>query len=895
MTGTGAALQQSQATVKTAPSGAGGGGGRRWPRGCLVRVRGRRWRVEESRSFADCQMLSLSGTGRADWHRHLVLLSPFDRPQPVEMSSHLCRVSWRQWLRAFCDLAAGAAPYGRLRTASSARIHLHAYQVEPSLVLLNGMATRVLLADEVGLGKTIQAGLFVSELHARLSAPRSLILTPAGLRDQWRCELHDRFGIDATVVDAPTLRQTLARIAAGKNPWAIWPVIVASFDFVKQPDVLRALDPFTWDALVVDEAHQCAIAPERSAAVRLLASRSRHVLLLTATPHAGDDDAFERLCRFGQVDRADAIVMFRRSRSDVGIERTRRVHLLRVRCSDGERRVHRLLDRYTKAVWNAPSASSDARLAMVVLRKRALSSAFALTQSLVRRREALFDVPSPVAQMALPFAGDAEPDEETPEDEEPVGCLAAPGMDDARERAWLDRLLEAARDAARCESKLRRLARLLRGVRQPAIVFTEYRDTARWLAGALQALGDVVLLHGGLSRAERQDVERRFRGGQAQFLVATDAAGQGLNLHHRCRLVVNLELPWNPIRLEQRIGRVDRLGQTRRPHAIHLVARDTAEEHIVRHLIVRQQRARQRVGEVSDAVGAAMEEVVAAAVMTSQGGDRHPSEDGRFPDQSCACDGGVRASHDLLPRRTPGLQPGGEPVFRTIDLHALALEEVARLSLARRLWAAPDTHPARRSAHDRTRAEAGLLCRSSRIRTSGGRARAPAEGCVATMPGHRARRSGLRRGLLCVFVVRGTDTTDEVLDESLVSLHLDVAPTFALRTAAPRDVGNWPGLRERAVAEALSGARAAATEAFRRTTAACLERERAMEAAECRPVPVQPGMFDRRALVQAEREDAGRAARDAGRTEHLSVLAARMAGPLAWHAELALVLVIPDK
>ena len=887
MSGTGAALQQSPATAKSAPSGGGSDDAHLWPRGCLVRVRGRRWKVEESRAFADCQMLGLTGTGRADCHRRLVLLLPFDRPRRIETAARLRRISWHQWLRAFRLLAASLAPCGRLHTAAAARIDLHPYQIEPSLALLNGMATRVLLADEVGLGKTIQAGLFVSELHARLPSPRSLILTPAGIRDQWGCELRDRFGMDATVVDAATLRRTAARIAAGKNPWAIWPVIVASFDFVKQPNVLRALDPFTWDALVVDEAHQCAMAPERSAAVRLLASRSRHVLLLTATPHAGDDEAFEALCRVGQADRADSIVMFRRGRSDVGLERTRRVHLLRVRCSDAERRMHRLLDRYTKAVWNSPRAASDARLAMIVLRKRALSSAAALTQSLERRLDALFDVPSPGDQMALPFGGDAEPDEQTPEDEEPVGCLAVPGMEGVRERTWLHRLLEAARDAAKRETKLHRLSCLLRGVRQPAIVFTEYRDTARWLAAALQPLGDVVLLHGGLSRAERQDVERLFRSGQAQFLVATDAAGQGLNLHHRCRLVVNLELPWNPMRLEQRIGRVDRLGQQRRPHAIHLVARDTAEEHIVRRLVVRQQRAKQRVGEVSDAVGAAREDEVAAAVMTNQNPLGSLSGFGAT----------VLGSEAQGPRAldTAGLRPGGEGAFRTIDVRTLALEEIARLSLARRVRAMSDTGLPPRSSwkettEDWTRAAAGR--RSSGTSTREGWAHGSAEGCIATMSRHRARRSTMGRGLLCVFAVRGTDATGEVVHESLVSLHLDAAPTLALRTAVSGP-GTWPEMKECAIAHASAGARAAA-EAFRRTTTVSLERERAFQSAEHGPPAVQPGMFDRRALVRAEREAAGRVARDAERTERLSALATRVAGSLTWRADLALVLVIPD-
>ncbi len=839
---------------------------RRWPPGCLVSVRGRRWRLLESRAFADCHLLMLRAAGRADTRR-VDLLCPFDQPQLIDQEGRLRRASWPVWLRTFRALARGTTPHGRLRTASAARIDLHAYQLEPSLAVLDAAARRLLLADEVGLGKTIQAGLIVSELHARQPAARTLILTPAGLRDQWAREMRERFAIDAAVVDAVAVRRAIAGVAAGTNPWAIWRVIVASVDFVKRPDVLRALDPFTWDTLVVDEAHQCALAPERSAAVRLLAARSRHVVLLTATPHAGDDESFERLCDIGRTGRDDRVVMFRRNRSDVGIPRTRRVHLLRVRCSERELRMHRLLERYAKAVWTSAAATSDARLAMIVLRKRALSSPAALARSLERRLQALFDVPLPEAQLPLPFAGIQDAGEDTPEDDEPTGCLAAPGLEGGREREWLGRVLDAARNATTGESKLRALTRLLHRVRESAIVFTEYRDTAVWLASALADTGgtarpdpgrehdpglrpDPVVLHGGLSRSERQDVERRFRTGQAHLLVATDAAGQGLNLHHRCRLVVNLELPWNPVRLEQRIGRVDRLGQTRRPHAVHLVARATAEERIVRRLVVRQERARQRVGDVNDAIGAATEDQVTAAVM-----EHHRSEERSEP-----------AGQDAEATRRVGRSSGGETAFTTIDLRALAQEELARLSWNRLL---------------RTGSPAPAL----RLPV------AACSACIALMPKRRSRKSALSPGVLCVFVVRGVNHEEEVVDESLVPLHLKVASTVPLTIAAAREVANGLLLERRVLAVAAPH-RQATSDSYRRVIVAALEHERALEAAEARPVPLQPGMFDRRAIVQAEHAAAGRAARDMVRIERRSMLEACASRPLSWRADLALVLVI---
>src|SRR5204862_5548103 len=186
-------------------------------------------------------------------------------------------------------------------------------------------------------------------------------------------------------------------------------------------------------------------------------------------------------------------------------------------------------------------------------------------------------------QPSLPFF-DADTDEE------PGHELGLAGLrDTTEEAAWLRQLAELARAAAVNESKLRALARLIRRAREPVVVFTEYRDTLNHLSEHLAEL-EPVQLHGGLSARERTAVLQRFTSGQVNVLLATDAASEGLNLHHRYRLVVNLELPWTPLRLEQRIGRVDRLGQRRRVHAVQLVAAGTREEAMVVRLDERSER-----------------------------------------------------------------------------------------------------------------------------------------------------------------------------------------------------------------------------------------------------------------------------------------------------------------
>ena len=198
-------------------------------------------------------------------------------------------------------LTSQATPFDRLRTAAFCRVELLDYQLEPALAVLKGAADRLLLADEVGLGKTIQTGLILSELRARGLADRVLILTPAGLRDQWAHELATRFAIHADVIDLRTLARTVAALPRGENPWALPGVRLTSFDFVKRPEVLRALDSIIWDLLVIDEAHAMTRTSDRGAAATWLGERTRRVILSTATPHAGDDVAFAGLCNIGRL------------------------------------------------------------------------------------------------------------------------------------------------------------------------------------------------------------------------------------------------------------------------------------------------------------------------------------------------------------------------------------------------------------------------------------------------------------------------------------------------------------------------------------------------------------------------------------------------------------------
>jgi hypothetical protein len=531
--------------------------GRRWRPGSYVRVRGRRWRVDDVTAGADCVALRLTDMERAP-HRTLTVLSPFDRLAAIHTSHAIKVLRPRRWLHELNRALVEVRPFGSLAGTARSGIRLLPHQLEPALATLRYGAMRVLIADAVGLGKTIQAGIILHELSLGSDTFRGVVLVPAGLREQWSAELLSHFGLPSVVADASWLQASASDHPQGINPWSLPGIYISSHDFVKRPEALLPLEEVTWDVVVVDEAHAAGSGTDRRAAIDAIAGRSVRVVLLTATPHAGDRAALGALCRIGRTSHSEVpITLFARSRNDVDARQPRRSTVLAVQLSEAERRMHELLRHYAGLVWSEAVVRNDdrAKLASIVLRKRALSSAGSLVTSVLRRIDLLSQQPptDEHQQLGLPLA-----DEDPLADEEPLDVLSAPGLADAsRERRWLTAIAEAGRLAARAESKTRILMRLLRRVRQPIIVFTEYRDTLARLEQRLRATGRAVL-----------------------------------TLQRRCRMVVHYELPWNPSRLEQRAGRVDRLGQRERVHELALVAADTSERLVVAPLLTRARRSR---------------------------------------------------------------------------------------------------------------------------------------------------------------------------------------------------------------------------------------------------------------------------------------------------------------
>ena len=557
--------------------------------GDRVRVRQRTWVVQDVDGYESCRILTLSGRTNDGTPQTVRFVHPFDDVESAGGTGRPRRVGIRAWRHACRALIAADGPVWAIRTAAAARILLLPYQLEPAMALLRGLGCRLLIADEVGLGKTVQAMLAVAELRARGAAARVLIVCPAGLRDQWAEECTTRFDLPVTILDQAGLRQVRAALPVGVNPWTTEPLVVASVDFVKRPEVLPALLAANWDVVVVDEAHSVSGESDRRQAVSRLCRRAPYVLLLTATPHNGDEAAFASLCDLGRLD--EGLVVFRRSRLEAGRDAGRRVHTLRVRLTDAERRMHAALRSLTRAV-RQESADLDRNtwLILSVLHKRALSSPFALAASAERRLRLLADGAGSQTEQLFLLLDDGSGDEDRADD---APMWGAPALRDSdRERQLLRQVVEAARQAEGSEGKLVRLRRLLESIDEPVIVFTEYRDTLLHVRN--QVAPDAAVIHGGMAREQRRAALRAFP--SAGVLLATDAAGEGLNLHQHCRAVINLELPWNPMRLEQRIGRVDRIGQQRRVHVFHLVSRGTGEARLLHRLAARVSQANARVG-----------------------------------------------------------------------------------------------------------------------------------------------------------------------------------------------------------------------------------------------------------------------------------------------------------
>ncbi len=641
--------------------------------GELVRVRGQQWvvaRVSQSRQPVDelaasslpgRTLVQLTSVSDDDLGEDLTLAWEVEPGREILPATRLPQVNATDWddpqtLGAFLD----AVRWGTVASADSRTLQapfrsgarIEEYQLEPVARALAMPRVNLLIADDVGLGKTIEAGLVIQEMLLRHRARRVLVVCPASLTLKWRDEMAAKFGLDFTVLDAAALRELRRTHGLEANPFAVHPRTIISLQWLRSPRVQRLLDevltpeahyPGYFDLLVVDEAHHCAPpAPARASgiavpskqtqAVHRAGDYSQHRLFLSATPHNGYSESWQALLamldpqRFPPGMEPDAAtlrqVMVRRLKDDIrdsdGQPRFpgRVNRAIEVSYTDAEREGHRLVEDFISLRRRepGPDVARGTDLIALLLKKRLFSApaAFAVTLAGYLQSHGIdgesADRPSRERARSAASAGTGSGSlplwlEEALEWDDEPGDDEAGG--DA-ERELFDRLSDltvavspqeqellaklsgwARRHGEHADSKARALVDELTRICRPdgawnderVVVFTEYRATQDWLHGLLTARGlggeQLALLYGGMDERRREHLKAAFQASPhkdpVRILLATDAASEGIDLQLHCHLLIHYDIPFNPNRLEQRIGRLDRYLQDHQVEVTHFV------------------------------------------------------------------------------------------------------------------------------------------------------------------------------------------------------------------------------------------------------------------------------------------------------------------------------------
>ena len=526
---------------------------------------------------------------------------------------------------------------------------------------------RYVLADDPGAGKTIMAGLYIRELVMRADAQRIVIVSPGSLVEQWRDELWEKFGLEFRIFS-----KDLELASPSGNPFEDHDRLILRLDQMSRNEELRdKLCLAQWDLAIFDEAHKCSAhyygnkleRTKRFVLAEKLGAVSRHLLLMTATPHNGkeedyqlflsllDSDRFYGKFRDG-VHKVDASDVMRRMVKEelVRFDGTplfpeRRAYTVNYTLSDAEAALYEAVTEYVKTEMGKAEALGGQRkgsigFALTALQRRLASSPEAIFQSLKRRRERL---EKRLREEKLHQRGQrllAETLEAPPEDDDDLNAEEQEQLEEelvdratasqtpeelqaeililedlerqaknvvgsGEDRKWdeLSRILQDSPELKDAGGRLRKL-----------IIFTEHKDTLNYLhakiGGVFGGMEAIVTIHGGVKRDDRRKAQALFRSDpDTRILIATDAAGEGVNLQ-TAHLMVNYDLPWNPNRLEQRFGRIHRIGQTEVCHLWNLVAKETREGDVYHRLLMKLEVESVALkGRVFDILGEVFEEI----------------------------------------------------------------------------------------------------------------------------------------------------------------------------------------------------------------------------------------------------------------------------------------------
>ncbi len=505
---------------------------------------------------------------------------------------------------------------------------------------------RFLIADDAGAGKTIMAGLIIKELQYRNLAKNILIVAPGHLKYQWQREMKSKFGTNFTLVN-----RSLMESNWGQNIWETHHCCVTSIDFLKQDDIIPRLQASSWDLVVVDEAHKMSAygyttrkgdkvdKTRRYRVGEILSDITTHILFLTATPHRGDEENFRLfldLLRPGffsktallkeSIDKDENPLFIRRLKEDMEdfkgnkLFPPRYVNTVSFPLTPDEKKLYGEVTTYVKDYFDRAKENRSITFAMMILQRRLTSSTHAILRSLERRKERLEDL------LELPEKINQDKDYETVKnyteedledmeeedrwkiEEKLMHLTLAQNLDEVKvEIGKIEELISFAKAVREkeIESKLVKLRdEILSNIGdKKLLIFTEFKDTLDYLVEKLNSWGyKVNTIHGSMNMEARIEAEHLFKN-ETQIMVATEAAGEGINLQF-CSLMVNYDIPWNPNRLEQRMGRVHRYGQDKEVFVYNMVSKDTREGQILERLFLKLDSMRQALGDkVFDVIG----------------------------------------------------------------------------------------------------------------------------------------------------------------------------------------------------------------------------------------------------------------------------------------------------
>lgn len=607
--------------------------------GQLVEVRRRQWVVADVHAS--------SPAGELSRPQHCLVLSSIDEDSlgeqieviwEIEPGAHIIEraglptITGRddsETLEAFLDAvrwgAATNADRGFLQAPFRSGVSIEDFQLDPLVRAIDMARANLLIADDVGLGKTIEAGLVIQELLLRHRARTVLVVCPASLQEKWRVEMLEKFGLEFKIVNTDYVKELRRARGIHANPWTSFPRLIASIDWIKAGEPLRMLRdilpvrasfPRKFDMLVVDEAHNVAPAgsahyaleSQRTQFIRKIAPHFQHRLFLTATPHNGYTESFTSLLellddqRFSRNilpdDKQLSQVMIRRLKTDLvdkdgnPLYAKRNLQALPVPFTADERAIHKVLDTYCKSRERTcqDTGATGTKFVNSLLKKRLFSSPAAFASTLEkhfntitvgrvqRKPDAMTAriLGKAILKAEEDYADDAQVEAAQSEAiEEATKHTAAPTEEELR---LLNRMRDWAQNAShKMDSKARAIIDWIEANLRPGgqwndrrvILFTEYRTTHQWLHQILASHGyggeRLSIIHGGMDQEEREKVKAAFQtnpqDAAVRILLATDAASEGIDLQNYCNCLIHIEIPYNPNVMEQRNGRIDRHGQ----------------------------------------------------------------------------------------------------------------------------------------------------------------------------------------------------------------------------------------------------------------------------------------------------------------------------------------------